>query len=712
MSTGMLIEAPPISRADINDRIAVDRGGVEWVGWVRALNGETGALMQWDNGSQGSMLWSEPWRKLPKEEPAQPKSTPPPLYPTCDNSAAVTIELARIQPFELNPREFKKLPDGTVDPDQHGLRELAASLIAQGQEQPIIVRPLGNGKFGLVDGERRYWAATLAGMTELRVDVRERDDAQALADTIAATCHARPYSLADQARAVEFLLSLPGKRSQEDVATMLGCTQQDVSALSRFRALPAQVQELVKQDRLKLGHVRQLVRDHLRRAPKALIWIAEHAAETRASVRALEAEIPFEDEMPAELRKALRPQPVMELETAPSYGECSGCGQALPGPDGCPDCIRKAAELEQLVDQAETFAKRNGHQLGEWSTDAEGVQRARCQRCTGSAAIFTTSVPPGASYTPKLQALCDGAQATPRPGVEMVPAKPNLAELESYRKGLQNYPPKAVVREYASYRDATDPAAYQWRTDACFAELERRRHARVDAETLLYCEIHSDYQCRTCAAAERVTQMSGVAGLDPAAMLQTNSATATVPPQPNYSGMIAPAVIEEMEAHEAAGVELPADQHNARIDALEEKVLADASPAPDPKKQPIKTAAEIAAERASKPGALKTAEEIVAEKATPAPALGAPTLPTGWEGQPVQTLIPANIKNRLNAAGGAVIPALTTYCDLAEVAKDNGLQAAQLVGYVARFLAYARWRGKPAEELLTRYEAAMQAEEA
>ncbi|HID44595.1 MAG TPA: ParB/RepB/Spo0J family partition protein [Chromatiaceae bacterium] len=65
--------------------------------------------------------------------------------------------------------------------DEDKLRELADSIAAQGVVQPVVVRPVGEGKHELIAGERRWRAAQLAGLTEIPVVVRDVDDQAAMA---------------------------------------------------------------------------------------------------------------------------------------------------------------------------------------------------------------------------------------------------------------------------------------------------------------------------------------------------------------------------------------------------------------------------------------------------------------------------------------------------------------------------------------------------
>jgi hypothetical protein len=143
---------------------------------------------------------------------------------------------------------------------------------------------------------------------------------------VAASNLSEPYGIRDRARAVTWLLS--GGRTQTQVAELLGIDQGAVSILQRVFALPGPVQELIDQGKLRFGHVRYLVRDHLLLHPKILIRIAEIAAARDARVKDLEPEIPFEAELPIEMMRALRPQErlVLEETLSPAPAEAQNAG--------------------------------------------------------------------------------------------------------------------------------------------------------------------------------------------------------------------------------------------------------------------------------------------------------------------------------------------------------------------------------------------------
>ena len=84
----------------------------------------------------------------------------------------VQIPLDRLQSSPTNPR--RTFPDAVI-------AELAESIKRHGVLQPILVRPMGNGKHEIIAGERRFRAARLAGLEEVPVIIREVPDEQALA---------------------------------------------------------------------------------------------------------------------------------------------------------------------------------------------------------------------------------------------------------------------------------------------------------------------------------------------------------------------------------------------------------------------------------------------------------------------------------------------------------------------------------------------------
>ena len=88
------------------------------------------------------------------------------------SDAVNTLPVTALQPGKYQPRTRM---------DQEALNALAASIKAQGIMQPILVRPVGDGKHEIIAGERRWRAARIAGLSSVPVLVRNVPDQQALA---------------------------------------------------------------------------------------------------------------------------------------------------------------------------------------------------------------------------------------------------------------------------------------------------------------------------------------------------------------------------------------------------------------------------------------------------------------------------------------------------------------------------------------------------
>jgi ParB family transcriptional regulator, chromosome partitioning protein len=92
---------------------------------------------------------------------------------TPGNDTPQSLRIDRMRPGKYQPR-------AGMNPE--ALNELADSIRAQGILQPILVRPIADGQYEIVAGERRWRAARIAGLTSVPVAVREIPDDAALAD--------------------------------------------------------------------------------------------------------------------------------------------------------------------------------------------------------------------------------------------------------------------------------------------------------------------------------------------------------------------------------------------------------------------------------------------------------------------------------------------------------------------------------------------------
>jgi ParB family chromosome partitioning protein len=185
------------------------------------------------------------------------------------------IPIDTIEPSPAQPR--------TVFQDEK-LRELAASIQANGIIQPIVVR-LHEGKYQLIAGERRWRAARIAGLTEVPVVVQNIDDAHLLEVALIENIQREDLNPIETAHAYQRLaheLNL----SQEEIGKRTGKDRTSITNTLRLLKLPQQVQLLLAEHRLSMGHARAVLS---LATPEEQIDVAEKAAAQGNSVRQVEA---------------------------------------------------------------------------------------------------------------------------------------------------------------------------------------------------------------------------------------------------------------------------------------------------------------------------------------------------------------------------------------------------------------------------------------
>ncbi len=142
--------------------------------------------------------------------------------------------------------------------DQEQLSELAASITANGVVQPVLVRPMANGRFQLIAGERRWRASQLAGKATIPAILRQVSDEQAMEITIVENLQRADLNPMEQARAFE-RLSREFHMTQEQMAQRTGKDRATVANFLRLLKLPSTVQTRVETGELSFGHARTLL---------------------------------------------------------------------------------------------------------------------------------------------------------------------------------------------------------------------------------------------------------------------------------------------------------------------------------------------------------------------------------------------------------------------------------------------------------------------
>ncbi len=189
------------------------------------------------------------------------------------------------KPREIPLGEIDRNPFQTRSQmNEEQLVELAASITANGVVQPILVRPLANGRFQLIAGERRWRASELAGKTTIPAILRQVSDEQAMEITIVENLQRADLNPMEQARAFE-RLSREFHMTQEQMAVRTGKDRASVANFLRLLKLPASVQSRVEAGELSFGHARTLLAfEHAEEMEKA----AQRVVRDSLSVRQTE----------------------------------------------------------------------------------------------------------------------------------------------------------------------------------------------------------------------------------------------------------------------------------------------------------------------------------------------------------------------------------------------------------------------------------------
>lgn len=166
-----------------------------------------------------------------------------------ENTILREIPVAQIRPNPYQPRAVF---------EEESLASLAASISALGVLQPILVRPVGDGAYELVAGERRWRASQQAGLDMIPALVREIDDTASLQEALVENLHREDLNPLEEAAGYQQLID-DFSMTQDEVAEQVGRSRSAVANLIRLLQLPPSVQQLVAERALTAGHARALL---------------------------------------------------------------------------------------------------------------------------------------------------------------------------------------------------------------------------------------------------------------------------------------------------------------------------------------------------------------------------------------------------------------------------------------------------------------------
>ncbi|HOF45982.1 MAG TPA: ParB/RepB/Spo0J family partition protein [Bacteroidales bacterium] len=164
-----------------------------------------------------------------------------------DVSGYIRIDLIEVNPFQ--PRS---------DFDQETLEELAQSIKSYGLIQPVTVRPIEQGKYQLIAGERRLRAAKLAGLKEVPAYIRTADDIQTIQMALVENIQREDLNAIEIAISYQRLIE-ECNLSQEELSEKVGKDRSTIANYLRLLKLSLQSQIAVRDNKISMGHARAMV---------------------------------------------------------------------------------------------------------------------------------------------------------------------------------------------------------------------------------------------------------------------------------------------------------------------------------------------------------------------------------------------------------------------------------------------------------------------
>jgi ParB family chromosome partitioning protein len=216
------------------------------------------------------------------------------LLPRAQSPAAPAAPAAEPEggrPREIPLDQIDRNPFQTrTHVDEEQLKELAASITANGVVQPVLVRPLANGRFQLIAGERRWRASQLAGKKTIPAILRQVSDEQAMEITIVENLQRADLNPMEQARAFE-RLAREFHMTQEQMAQRTGKDRASVANFLRLLKLPNTVQVRVESGVLSFGHARALLAlehaEEMEKAAQRIVALSLSVRQTESYVQGL-----------------------------------------------------------------------------------------------------------------------------------------------------------------------------------------------------------------------------------------------------------------------------------------------------------------------------------------------------------------------------------------------------------------------------------------
>lgn len=210
--------------------------------------------------------------------------------------ALITADLVEKNEVETSAVDgplLRDVPVGSIEPNPHqprvhfdesALSELTDSVRAIGVLQPVLLRPLADGKYQLIAGERRWRAATRAGLPTVPAVIRPTEDIASVEQALVENLHRQDLTPLEEAAAYQQLLE-DFSLTHEKVAERVGKSRSAITNALRLLTLPPAIQHLLADGRLSAGHAKAILGTPDRAFQEQL---ARRAVDEGWSVRAVE----------------------------------------------------------------------------------------------------------------------------------------------------------------------------------------------------------------------------------------------------------------------------------------------------------------------------------------------------------------------------------------------------------------------------------------
>ncbi len=197
-----------------------------------------------------------------------------------NGNAGTILNINEIEPNRNQPRKVF---------DESALEDLAKSIEQNGIIQPILVRPMSDGSYQLIAGERRWRAARMVGLHEVPVTIREMSDEEASVFALIENLQREDLNSVEEAEGLKSLIETYGF-TQEEVADRVGKSRTAVTNTLRLLKLPSPVLKILSEGKITAGHARALLGLD---DGKEMLRIAEATIAQDLSVRQVEKMVKY-----------------------------------------------------------------------------------------------------------------------------------------------------------------------------------------------------------------------------------------------------------------------------------------------------------------------------------------------------------------------------------------------------------------------------------